>query len=230
MTNTFFDEIRTLVAACPARDLPTPEQGLAAWYRAVRGEKKQTLTYPRVVLFAGSHAGFDVAPTQAEVQALATEGHPVHRLCAAIDTDFSVHELALEEPVDACGVEDCAQAMAYGMMMVDEVIDVIGVAAFGAGTAESAARLTAAAGTEDPLVLLQQHGGREIAAAFGVILAARLAQVPVVTGGAGALAALELVKALRADLIGHCLIAGGEDGALAVAEGVARLQNAVTYP
>jgi nicotinate-nucleotide--dimethylbenzimidazole phosphoribosyltransferase len=232
MTDTFFAEIRTLVAACTVLEVPNPEQDLAAWYHAVRGDKKQTLTYPRVVLFAGSHAGFDLAPTQATVAALATDSHPVHRLCAAIDTDFSVHELALEEPVGALGLHDCAEAVAYGMMMVDEAIDVIGVAAFGAGTVESAARLRGQLGTADPLQLLQQQGGREIAAACGVMLAARMARVPVVLGGAGAVVAAELIAALRADLLSHCLIVADADetGALAVAEAVARLQNAVTAP
>ena len=231
MTDTFFAEIRALVAAYQPLDLPPSESDLAAWYRALRGEKKQTLTYPRVVLFAGSHTGFDSAAAQAAVTAFGDESHPVNRLCAAIDTDLSVHDLALEEPVGAMTAEDCAQAVAYGMMMIDEVIDVIGIAAFGAGTAESAARLEAAvAAGGDPLVLVQEHGGREIAATFGAILAARLARVPVVLGGAGALAALAAVRALRDDAGAHCLISPGANGELAAAEGVDRLQQAVTCP
>lgn len=228
MTQTFFDELRALVAGYAPLDLPAPEADLAAWYRALRGEKKQTLTYPRVVLFAGSHAGHDIAPAQAAVAAFGNPDHPVHQLCAAIDTDFSVHDLALEEPVAEMTLDDCAHAVAYGMMMVDEVIDVIGAAAFGAGTEASAAQLLAGLATKgEPLEMLRQHGGREIAATFGVILAARLARLPVVLGGAGAGAALAVLTALRPDAGGHCLNVPGADGALAAARGVERLQQAV---
>jgi nicotinate-nucleotide--dimethylbenzimidazole phosphoribosyltransferase len=59
----------------------------------------------------------------------------------------------------------------------------------------------------DPLEILRRLGGREIAAMFGAILAARSERVPVIVDGFVATAAAALLHALRPDAIDHCLFA-----------------------
>jgi len=63
------------------------------------------------------------------------------------------------------------------------------------------------AGEADPLEILRRLGGREIAALFGAIAAARSQRVPVVVDGFVTTAAAALLHALRPDAIDHCLFA-----------------------
>jgi nicotinate-nucleotide--dimethylbenzimidazole phosphoribosyltransferase len=59
----------------------------------------------------------------------------------------------------------------------------------------------------DPLALLAQYGGADIAAMMGAILAARLASVPVILDGAAALAAGALAARLSPGGADHCAAA-----------------------
>jgi nicotinate-nucleotide--dimethylbenzimidazole phosphoribosyltransferase len=243
MTLPLFDDIRNLVAMYPPLSPPDPAAGLAAWYRAVRPDGHFTLRYPRILLFAGSHGTAPLAATEAEITALTDTTHPLARACRALDAELAVHELALTEPVVTFDPQDCAQAIAYSMMMVDQTVDIIGVAAFGAGVGAAAQRLQTALvhveEAQDPLPLLLSHGGRETAAVLGLILAARLARVPVVLGGNAAGAALALAQTLGPDVTAHCLFESDQrphssgssvdatGGGLAAAQGVDAVQLAV---
>lgn len=219
-------EIRTLLAGIPALALPN-RQDLQAFYHALRGPEKRKLTHPRLVVFAGAHPDFDVAPVEAEIAAMQEASHPLYALCQQIDTDFSLHELALSEPVAAMTDEDCGQAIAYGMMMVDESIDAIGVAAFGAGTGARATELVKALQQgHDPLAALQGFGGREIAATLGVILAARMARIPCVVGGEPAATAYQVLHTLNPDAVAHVVLQTGSDGAISAAQVLLKIQQA----
>lgn len=59
----------------------------------------------------------------------------------------------------------------------------------------------------DPLEILRRLGGREIAAMFGAIVAARTQRVPVIVDGFVATAAAALLHRARPDAIDHCLFA-----------------------
>ena len=67
----------------------------------------------------------------------------------------------------------------------------------------------------DPFEALRRLGGREYAAMVGLILAARLENVPVVLGGRAALAAAAVLHKANAMTLGHCLLAdsGTQPGA-----------------
>jgi nicotinate-nucleotide--dimethylbenzimidazole phosphoribosyltransferase len=130
----------------------------------------------------------------------------------------------------------CAGTVAFGMEALAKTPDLLLVDAIGAGTAiaagavahalhrgeavdwatAEAASVVAAAvarasgeGGSDPLDTLRQLGGREIAAAAGAILAARIQRVPVILDGYGAAAAAAVLQALRPDAVAHCLAAQG---------------------
>ena len=96
--------------------------------------------------------------------------------------------------------EDAAHALAYGMMAVQPGLDMLAVTA-----GDDAAALTAALqdGAE-PFAALAACGTLPIAAACGAIIAARLAHVPVVTDGAGATAAVALLRAINPSAADHC--------------------------
>ncbi|GGC73292.1 nicotinate-nucleotide--dimethylbenzimidazole phosphoribosyltransferase [Chelatococcus reniformis] len=79
-----------------------------------------------------------------------------------------------------------------------------------AGLARKVAAVEAALVThrdhlKDPLEVLRRLGGREVAAAAGAILAARMQRIPVILDGYVITAAAAVLHALDADLIGHCL-------------------------
>ncbi len=57
----------------------------------------------------------------------------------------------------------------------------------------------------DPLEVLRRVGGREVAAMFGTLLAARVARIPVIVDGFVATAAAAILHAARPDAIDHCL-------------------------
>lgn len=61
------------------------------------------------------------------------------------------------------------------------------------------------AATTDPLEVLRQLGGREFAAVFGAILAARLQRIPVVLSGIVTLAAAAVVFRMGQGALDHCI-------------------------
>jgi nicotinate-nucleotide--dimethylbenzimidazole phosphoribosyltransferase len=142
--------------------------------------------------------------------------------------------------------------MAYGMMAVEPGVDLLVLAAMGAGNDAAAAALAAclfggtlpdwlgagadprlaeavAAGLArhrgaagDSFDALRQVGGFELAAVAGAIMAARLARVPVVLDGFAATAAAAVVFAADPRGLDHCLVAQR-----AAAPGHARLLGAI---
>ncbi|HYG26195.1 MAG TPA: nicotinate-nucleotide--dimethylbenzimidazole phosphoribosyltransferase [Caulobacteraceae bacterium] len=77
-------------------------------------------------------------------------------------------------------------------------------------------------GARDPLELLRQLGGREIAAQAGAILAARTQKVPVLIDSFGGCAAAAALATLRPDAADHCM-AGQVSAAKGHAEALRRL-------
>src|SRR5690606_14630855 len=132
----------------------------------------------------------------------------------------------------------CAAAMAYGMMAVDDTVDLVCLSALGDEGAIAAAALGLAlyggraedwAGAEaaplvrtaaarhagtgaDALELLRRLGGEDVAAIAGAVVAARFARVPVILDGSVALAAAGVLKRAAADALDHCFVTG-YDGA-----------------
>jgi nicotinate-nucleotide--dimethylbenzimidazole phosphoribosyltransferase len=163
----------------------------------------------------------------------------LHDLVAVADADLKLYDLALDRPtrdsrnLPAMDEAEASRAAAYGMMAVEPGIDIFVAAALGAG-AEIAGRALArtllpgapvlgtGAGDEaaealerhgrldDPLELLAALGGPDIAAILGVILAGRLAGIPVILDGIAAFAAAAVAQRLRPDALSHCRFASAE--------------------
>ncbi len=152
------DEIRGLLTALPAAAAPDrPPAGAAAllevlgdWLASWQGGVPH-LDRPRLAIFAGAH-GF--APGSAATDSVAARivayrsgAAAANALCRMQDSDLRVYEMALDRPTadfrvtPALSDPDCAAAMAYGMMAVEEGVELLCVAAMGAGTRISAAAL-----------------------------------------------------------------------------------------
>lgn len=130
-------------------------EDLAEWFAAWQGKAPPKIDRPRVCVFAGNHGvaakGVSAYPTEVTAQMVANfqaGGAAVNQLCAAHDAELRVYEMALDHPTadfteaPAMSEEECATAMAYGMMAVDEGLDVLCLGEMGIGNSTAAATLS----------------------------------------------------------------------------------------
>jgi nicotinate-nucleotide--dimethylbenzimidazole phosphoribosyltransferase len=139
----------------PAGSLGRLEE-LAIWLATWQGHHPPRLDHPRTAVFAGNHgvaargvSAYPASVTAQMVQNFIAGGAAINQLCRVIDADLRVYEMNLEMPtgdiVDgpALGPEECAKAMAYGMMAVEPGIDVLALGEMGIGNTTVAAALCA---------------------------------------------------------------------------------------
>ena len=147
-------------AATRERELTKPAgalgrlEELAAWLATWQARHPPRLDHPRTVVFAGNHgvaargvSAYPAAVTAQMVQNFIAGGAAVNQLCRVIDADLRVYEMNLETPtadiVDgpAMSEEECAGAIAYGMMAVEPGIDALAVGEMGIANTTIAAAL-----------------------------------------------------------------------------------------
>jgi nicotinate-nucleotide--dimethylbenzimidazole phosphoribosyltransferase len=177
-----FAEIRALLPELPGPDLesgtaavqrqrqltkPAGALGrleeIAEWLATWQGRHPPRLERPRTAVFAGNHgiaergvSAYPQAVTAQMVQNFIDGGAAVNQLCAEVDADLRVYELALEEPTadfvegPAMSEPDCARAMAYGMLAVEEGFDVMALGEMGIANTTSAAAICCALYGGDP--------------------------------------------------------------------------------
>ncbi len=127
---------------------------LTGWLATWQGRYPPRLDHPRTCVFAGNHgvAARGVSAYPAEVTAQMVQnfiagGAAVNQLCKAVDADLRVYEMALERPTAdftqtaAMSEEECARAIAYGMMAVEPGLDVLCLGEMGIANTTSAAAL-----------------------------------------------------------------------------------------
>jgi nicotinate-nucleotide--dimethylbenzimidazole phosphoribosyltransferase len=127
---------------------------LSAWLATWQGRHPPRLDHPRTAVFAGNHgvaaqgvSAYPAAVTAEMVKNFVAGGAAVNQLCRAFDADLRVYELDLDTPTGdftqgpAMAEEDCAKAMAYGMMTVDTGLDVLCLGEMGIANTTSAAAL-----------------------------------------------------------------------------------------
>jgi nicotinate-nucleotide--dimethylbenzimidazole phosphoribosyltransferase len=130
---------------------------IVQWMATWQGRHPPTAAHPRTAVFAGNHGvakqGVSAYPSEVTAQMVAnfiSGGAAVNQLCRAVDADLRVYEMALEEPTadftaaPAMSDEDCALAMAYGMMAVEPGVDLLAVGEMGIANTTSAAALACA--------------------------------------------------------------------------------------
>jgi nicotinate-nucleotide--dimethylbenzimidazole phosphoribosyltransferase len=127
---------------------------LSAWLATWQGRHPPRLDHPRTAVFAGNHgvaargvSAYPAAVTAQMVQNFIAGGAAVNQLCKVVDADLRVYEMNLDQPtadiVDGPAMrdEECAQAIAYGMMAVEPGIDVLALGEMGIGNTTAAAAL-----------------------------------------------------------------------------------------
>ena len=127
---------------------------LAAWLAIWQGRHPPTLNHPRTIVFAGNHgvaargvSAYPATVTAQMMQNFIAGGAAVNQLCKVIDADLRVYEMNLDQPtgdiVDgpAMSEEECARAIAYGMMAVEPGIDALAVGEMGIANTTVAAAL-----------------------------------------------------------------------------------------
>src|SRR5437763_6107071 len=127
---------------------------LAAWLATWQGRHPPRLDHPRTIVFAANHgvaargvSAYPAAVTAQMVQNFIAGGAAVNQLCQVIDADLRVYEMNLDTPTGdivvepAMSEEECARAIAYGMMAVEPGIDVLAVGEMGIANTTVAAAL-----------------------------------------------------------------------------------------
>src|SRR6516162_977426 len=127
---------------------------LAIWLATWQAQHPPRLDHPRTLVFAGNHgvaargvSAYPPAVTAQMVQNFIAGGAAVNQLCRVFDVGLKVYELNLDTPTadivvePAMSEEECAKAMAYGMMAVEPGIDVLALGEMGIGNTTVAAAL-----------------------------------------------------------------------------------------
>src|ERR1700704_223858 len=127
---------------------------LATWLATWQGRHPPAVDHPRTIVFAGNHgvaargvSAYPAAVTAQMVQNFIAGGAAVNQLCRAVDADLRVYEMNLDTPtadiVDgpAMSEEECARAIAYGMMAVEPGIDALAIGEMGIANTTVAAAL-----------------------------------------------------------------------------------------
>jgi len=127
---------------------------LSAWAARWQGRHPAQCVHPRSAVFAGNHgvasrgvSAYPAAVTAQMVKNFVDGGAAINQLCRAVDADLRVYEMALEDPTKdftrepAMSEEDCATAMAYGMMAVEPGIDLLAIGEMGIANTTAAAAL-----------------------------------------------------------------------------------------
>jgi nicotinate-nucleotide--dimethylbenzimidazole phosphoribosyltransferase len=129
---------------------------LAQWLASWQARHPPRIDRPRAVVFAANHgvarrevSAYPAAVTAQMVQNFIAGGAAINQLCRVVDADLRVYEMNLETPTGditiepAMTEEECAKAMAYGMMAVEPGIDALAVGEMGIGNTTVAAALCA---------------------------------------------------------------------------------------
>ena len=125
---------------------------LSLWLAQWQGRHPPRMEHPRIAVFAGNHGiarrGVSAYPSEVTaqmVQNFIAGGAAVNQLAALAEADLRVYELALDQPTadftegPAMSEEDCARAVAYGMMAVETGFDVLALGEMGIANTTSAA-------------------------------------------------------------------------------------------
>jgi nicotinate-nucleotide--dimethylbenzimidazole phosphoribosyltransferase len=127
---------------------------LAIWLATWQARHPPQLDNPRTLVFAGNHgvaargvSAYPATVTAQMVQNFIAGGAAVNQLCRAFDIGLKVYEMNLDTPTadivvePAMSEEECAKAIAYGMMAVEPGIDALALGEMGIGNTTAAAAL-----------------------------------------------------------------------------------------
>ncbi len=130
---------------------------LTHWYIGWRGQHPAPIQHPRVAVFAGNHGitaeGVSAFPPEVTAQMVSNFRHggaAVNQLCKLINADLRVYECQLDNPTanflhqPALTEYELYQAISYGMMAVEDGIDILALGEMGIGNSTCAAAMALA--------------------------------------------------------------------------------------
>lgn len=145
---------------------------------------------PRLAVFLGPGAG----PEPAEFIDLCYRGEPAQvRLCAASGADFRLYETPV---LDSVQDEEMLKALAYGMMAIEGPYEVFAAALYHDDAKSPDSSLLSplnTAGGDINFDTLLRTGDLAFAALCGAVMAAFLAQIPMILEGAAGLQAARII-------------------------------------
>jgi nicotinate-nucleotide--dimethylbenzimidazole phosphoribosyltransferase len=217
------DEIAAWLTAWSGRNPPSVNRPVIAIYAGGHGLSAHLREAPPVrgqleAMAAG------IAPVSQAAQA---QGAGLDAFDLALD-----RPVADITQTAAMSEKECAATMAFGMEALAKQPDLLALGEVGTGgevaaaavvfalfgseasdwsahpaLVEQAAARAKREGAADPLDILRQLGGREMAAIAGAILAARTQKTPVLLDSYGGCAAAAVLAAIRPDAADHCMAA-----------------------
>lgn len=147
----------------PAGSLGRLEQ-LSAWVATWQNRYPPRMKTPNAHVFAGNHGvvaqGVSAFPAEVTVQMVQNFEHggaAINQMCEAIGVGLCVESLDLDNPTSdftqgpAMSDEECAEAMAFGMNVIDAASDVVCLGEMGIGNTTSASAICLALYGGNPL-------------------------------------------------------------------------------
>ena len=229
-------EIKDLIQSI-SQDNKPPARSVYDWVANAQKSCSPKLNHARIALFFAHH-GFaeKLKITDQNFDKYVKDNiegtGKLNRLCQAGNMDLRLYEMDTEVPTRDClsgdsamDIDDMVKAIAYGMMSVEPGIDMMAATAFGHGSEASAKALLALHSdiSADDLTVtrllksrenlrgfeaLQTVGGYELAALCGLVIAARLAQIPVLLEGETGQAVISVLKYENFGVADHCALTG----------------------
>jgi nicotinate-nucleotide--dimethylbenzimidazole phosphoribosyltransferase len=193
-------------------------QWLALWQEA----ELPTVGQTHICVLASSYKGLSDISVVSDYIERASKGRaPVNHMCIKNGIGLRVLELAPDMPHDVSvdwSERDCMGAIAFGMEATASGGDLLGLSDLAPGNEKQAKRIikscrdlledeTQAGDIKPFLQVLREHGGREIAAVVGALIAARSRRLPVLIEGWGALAAFILLRSMNEEYVAHARVA-----------------------
>ena len=229
-------EIKDLIGSIASEET-APARSVTDWIGRAQKSCSPRLGHARISLFFAHHgfaAKLKITDSNFDkyVKDNIDGSGRLNRLCQTGNTDLRLYEMDTGTPTRDClsgdaamDIEDMVKSIAYGMMAVEPGLDLIAVTAFGHGSEMSAKSLNALHDGTSPddvtcarilkassglkgFEALQHVGGYELAALCGVVIAARLAQIPVLLEGETGAAILAVLKHENPGITDHCAVTG----------------------
>jgi nicotinate-nucleotide--dimethylbenzimidazole phosphoribosyltransferase len=237
-----FDDLRDLVSQVQLNgsidiassgkkaDAPMGVDQFLHWLRLCQGEPAPKLNEVHICVLASSY-NEETKHLALSFIADASRGRvTVNALCKDRGIGLRVLEMAPSIPHKLGGdwaEKDCMAAVAFGMEAAAAGGDLLGLSDCAPGSEVPAIDIIKNINInhnvmqdgkeetlrEDPLLILQKLGGREIAGMVGALIAARTCRLPVLVEGWSGLAALHILAAMNFDAIGHVQVASYSDEA-----------------
>lgn len=200
------------------------------WLRVCQGKSVPELGEVHICVLASSYSEDTKNLALSFIEEASKGKATVNALCKDKGIGLRVLEMAPSVPHDTSAnwaEKDCMAAVAFGMEAAAAGGDLLGLSDFAPGSSAPAIKIIEKLNifleheskdnieeirlTEDPLSVLREYGGREIAGMVGALIAARIRDLPVFIEGWSALAALHILAAMDFTVTRHVQVASYAD-------------------